>query len=103
MLEQDYIAGLMDSFALNLVAERVDESVTHEFDFIAKCAGLFHPRVEQRQQTLQDLKSIADSYSHATSELRSKTVQSVVTRSNLNGSVEKACAWFIFIGCGSLL
>ena len=91
MLEQDYIASLMDTLALNLVAERVDESVTHESDFIAKCAGLFLPRAEQRQQTLQDLKSIADSYLHATSQLRSKTVQSIVSRSSLNGSIEMAC------------
>jgi len=90
VLEQDHIADLMDSFALNLVAERVDESVTHEADFIARCAGLFHHSDEKRQQTLQNLKSIADSYGHATSELRSKTVQSVISRSHLNGSVEKA-------------
>ena len=107
MLEQDCIASLMDSFALNLVAERVDESVTHEADFIARCAGLFHPRLEQHQQTLQDLKSIADSYLRATSELRSRTVQSIVSRSHLNGSIEKACAedflfLYIFIRCGSL-
>jgi hypothetical protein len=48
VLEQDHIADLMDSFALNLVAERVDESVTHEFDFSARCASLFHPRDEKR-------------------------------------------------------
>jgi hypothetical protein len=90
MLEQNHNASLMDTLALNLVAERVDESVTHECDFIARCAGLFHPSVEQRERTLLDLKSFAESYQHATSMLGSRTVQSVTSRSNLNGSVEKA-------------
>jgi hypothetical protein len=94
VMEQSSIAALLDNCALSLIAERCDEAVTHEHDFISKCAGLLHPDELQRHQTLADLKRQAHSFRRATRETGSPSVQSVVSRSSFNGSVEKASDFF---------
>ena len=87
-LEQDQIANLLDQCALALIAERVDESCTHEHDFIAQCAGLLCPA--SQRETLLNLRSTVESFHRAQLETGSSTLQSIIFRSSLNGSIEKA-------------
>jgi hypothetical protein len=92
MLEQDSIANQLDNFALCLIAERVDESCTHQHDFIARCAGLLHQSASVKEQTLLDLRNMAHAFRRALlHQTGSATLQSVIQQSAFHGSVEKAC------------
>jgi len=95
VMEQSSIVALLDDCALSLIAERCDEAITHEHDYVSKCAGLLHPDEQQRQQTLADLKCQAHAFRRATRETGSPVIQSIISKSNFNGSVEKA----IWAGC----
>lgn len=90
LLEQEHIAKLLDGCVLSLVAERSDEAVTHEADFIAQCAGLLHSDQAEQEGSLQDLARICQAFSKATQFKSSPTLRAVVARSGLNGSVEQA-------------
>ncbi len=92
MLEQDSIANQLDNFALSLIAERVDESCTHEHDFIARCAGLLHQSASVREQTLLDVCNMARAFRRALlHKAGSATLQSVIQQSSFHGSIEKVC------------
>lgn len=97
VMEQSSIAALLDNCALSLIAERCDEAITHEHDYISRCAGLLHPDEWQRQQTLADLKRQAHSFRRATREIGSPAIQSIVSRSSFNGSVEKAFYFLLLL------
>jgi hypothetical protein len=97
MLEQDSIANKLDNFALGLIAERVDDSCTHQHDFIARCAGLLHPSISVKEQTLQDLRDMARAFRRALRETGSSTLQSVISQSAFHGSVEKVHTGILFI------
>lgn len=90
IMEQCSIAELLDNCALSLIAERVDESCTHEYDFISKCAGLLHPEETKQRQTLEHLKRIAHAFHKAVGFHGSATLQRIISRSSFNGSLEKA-------------
>ena len=97
MLEQDSIANQLDNFALGLIAERVDDSCTHQHDFIARCAGLLHQSISVKEQTLQDLRDMARAFRRALRETGSNTLQSVISQSAFHGSIEKVHTCILFI------
>lgn len=89
VLEQDAVAKKLDRFALSLIAERVDESCTHQHDFVGRCAGLLHRDPALREQTLQDLQGQARAFRRALRETGSATLRSIISQSSFQGSIEK--------------